>query len=511
MLKSLKKLVRGKRTPDTDALSSNVERQTQAGPTGPARAAPAAAEPEPAAAVPTFAFAPPQPEQLPGAAGRDVTISLALALSCTVVRDLLDLVGAEQEEAGAGGAGAGGSGGRAVVVPAVPSSITPLGLRLLDEWALRRQAAAAAAGAGAGAGEGAAAAAGAAAAPAPAPAAAWLPAFLAGHQQAALTTEAAAAADFLGCSSFLEAVTELQLARVVLAERSALDAFAAGGGRKALPREDRERRLSQAQLQHLPCCLAAAASTCGAGAGAGAGPSSGSAAAAAAVAAAAGAGGAPRLVDSGPLGRVVVMGPERMAALVEALCGCEWLAVCRPEREHVRRVLGQLGFRQCLTFRREGEREQADGRSAYLAVPLPALPGGGAEVTCVEVEAEAHDQGWSSYPADRGTYRNSWTWGELVLVGPGGKRVRAGDPGRLFTNKHAERTFQTHRVVQGPDSAVVQDLNERVYGGAGAAGAGGAGAGGARGQGYELQLLQCAAFPGWCHTMRRAAITVHFK
>ncbi|KAG2445180.1 hypothetical protein HYH02_008648 [Chlamydomonas schloesseri] len=142
----------------------------------------------------------------PGAPGRNVTISLALALTCTVVRDLLDLVGSDEagEAAGGGSSSSSGSGSSTVQVPGVPSSITPLGLRLLDEWALQRQAAAAAGPAGAAAW------------------AAWLPAFLTGHQTA-LTTEAAAAADFLDCSSFLEVVTELQLARVVLADRAALD------------------------------------------------------------------------------------------------------------------------------------------------------------------------------------------------------------------------------------------------------------------------------------------------
>lgn len=107
---------------------------------------------------------------------------------------------------------------------------------------------------------------------------------------------------------------------------------------------------------------------------------------------------------------------------------------------------------------------------------------------------------------------------------PNGQPLRQGDPGRLFTNRHADRNYQTHRVVQGPDSAVVQDLNEKVYGGGGAAAVGGGGAavagggeaaaaagGGGGAGGYELRLMQCAAFPGWCHSMRRATITVHFK
>lgn len=190
-------------------------------------------------------------------------------------------------------------------------------------------------------------------------------------------------------------------------------------------------------------------------------------------------------------------------------------------------------------------------------------------------------QGWSDFSGDHGTYNNSWTWNELVLVvqadgsggptggggghgssGAGGreavyKPVREGDPGRLFTNRHASVRWQQHRTRLGPTSLVVQDLNAHVFvaqaGGGGGreplpgcsaagggedrqqeevqaagegqdaglgGGQGGAGAGGteepavAAGSGephYQLQLLQCAAFPGWTHFMRSANITLELR
>ncbi len=196
-------------------------------------------------------------------------------------------------------------------------------------------------------------------------------------------------------------------------------------------------------------------------------------------------------------------------------------------------------------------------------------------------------QGWSDFSGDHGTYNNSWTWNELVLVvqaggsggptgggggggggggheggGAGGreagyKPVREGDPGRLFTNCHASVRWQQHRARLGPTSQVVQDLNTHVFvargGGEGGGrelagraaagvgedrrqeevraaeegqdvglggGQGGTGAGGTEGPAvaagtgeprYQLQLQQCAAFPGWTHFMRSANITLELR
>ncbi|GJE98494.1 hypothetical protein PsYK624_147260 [Phanerochaete sordida] len=64
-----------------------------------------------------------------------------------------------------------------------------------------------------------------------------------------------------------------------------------------------------------------------------------------------------------------------------------------------------------------------------------------------------HDQGWSSYPEDRGTYRNSWTWYSLAT-----SNARNGDAPRLATNRHADGTTQTHEFDWDRQSEVVRDV-----------------------------------------------------
>ncbi|EKM51812.1 uncharacterized protein PHACADRAFT_31617 [Phanerochaete carnosa HHB-10118-sp] len=71
----------------------------------------------------------------------------------------------------------------------------------------------------------------------------------------------------------------------------------------------------------------------------------------------------------------------------------------------------------------------------------------------VSVLIRGHDQGWSSYPQDRGTYRNSWTWYTLATLNP---HDRNGP--RLATNRHADRDTQTHEFRWGRRSQLVQDI-----------------------------------------------------
>jgi hypothetical protein len=62
----------------------------------------------------------------------------------------------------------------------------------------------------------------------------------------------------------------------------------------------------------------------------------------------------------------------------------------------------------------------------------------------VVITVVSKDQGWSSYPDDHGTYRNSWTWFELS-VGPAqdsGEKWR----GELVRNLHAHGEFKEHTI-----------------------------------------------------------------
>ncbi|CAI5465603.1 unnamed protein product [Closterium sp. Yama58-4] len=54
----------------------------------------------------------------------------------------------------------------------------------------------------------------------------------------------------------------------------------------------------------------------------------------------------------------------------------------------------------------------------------------------IKVDAEAHDQGWSSYPQDQNTYNNSWTFAELARIMPDGSLSASRD--EIYRNLHAQ-------------------------------------------------------------------------
>src|SRR5690606_6148760 len=71
------------------------------------------------------------------------------------------------------------------------------------------------------------------------------------------------------------------------------------------------------------------------------------------------------------------------------------------------------------------------------------------QIQAITFTITSHDQGWSSYPEDHGTYMNSWTWFEAGIVPPGEDEVSKAFEGskRLATNRHAVGEAQTHIVM----------------------------------------------------------------
>lgn len=60
----------------------------------------------------------------------------------------------------------------------------------------------------------------------------------------------------------------------------------------------------------------------------------------------------------------------------------------------------------------------SEGSVSYLtSKPIP----GGKKLKKAVVTVVSKDQGWSGYPNDHGTYRNSWTWFELSVGRPSGE------------------------------------------------------------------------------------------
>ena len=81
-----------------------------------------------------------------------------------------------------------------------------------------------------------------------------------------------------------------------------------------------------------------------------------------------------------------------------------------------------------------------DDRVPYLVSrPIPE----GKTLKKVVITVISKDQGWSSYPKDHGTYRNSYTWFELS-VGP--SKGSENWCGEVVKNLHAHDEFKEHTV-----------------------------------------------------------------
>ena len=90
--------------------------------------------------------------------------------------------------------------------------------------------------------------------------------------------------------------------------------------------------------------------------------------------------------------------------------------------------------------RREENVTVRDDRVAYfVSGPIPE----GKTLRKVVITVISKDQGWSSYHADHGSYRNSWTWFELS-VGPSKDSERW--CGEVVRNLHAHDKFKEHTV-----------------------------------------------------------------
>ncbi|KAI0264025.1 hypothetical protein BC834DRAFT_885160 [Gloeopeniophorella convolvens] len=126
-------------------------------------------------------------------------------------------------------------------------------------------------------------------------------------------------------------------------------------------------------------------------------------------------------------------------------------------------------------------------RLAALTPPIPHPE----RVMKVVIRTESHDQGWSSYPEDHGTYNNSWTWFELQISRDESVTGREGVvpdvPGwRICTNRHARVDWQVVEVVLDRTNEVVSGLRP----------------------GDRLGVVAKARYPGWVNDVRRAEIDV---
>jgi len=95
-----------------------------------------------------------------------------------------------------------------------------------------------------------------------------------------------------------------------------------------------------------------------------------------------------------------------------------------------------------------------DGRRQVVVSPPIQRPD---FISRVLIQTESHDQGWSSYAQDRGTFRNSWTWLDLGVV----RNTSGGIPApewRIYTNIHASNDWQATEVVLDTSNETVDAL-----------------------------------------------------
>eukprot|EP00798_Chlamydomonas_sp_ICE-L_P025815 gene25815-11490_t len=107
-------------------------------------------------------------------------------------------------------------------------------------------------------------------------------------------------------------------------------------------------------------------------------------------------------------------------------------------------ILDQAGYWAVVAAESSESMKVSRSKSPYLTIQVPSDCASGS-VKALAVRCVAHDQGWSDYRENKGTYHNSWTTFELTVRGADGQSVHTVH--RFFTNMHANSDWQTHAVT----------------------------------------------------------------
>jgi hypothetical protein len=118
---------------------------------------------------------------------------------------------------------------------------------------------------------------------------------------------------------------------------------------------------------------------------------------------------------------------------------------------------------------------------SYLtSKPIPK----GKKLKKVVITVVSKDQGWSSFPDDYGTYRNSWTWFDLSVGPPSKKDSEEKWRGEVTRNIHAHDEFKEHTIEIPADEGLYEKAES----------------------GDVLTVWACAQFPGWENTVKKVVI-----
>ncbi|KAJ5305860.1 hypothetical protein PENANT_c015G08665 [Penicillium antarcticum] len=108
----------------------------------------------------------------------------------------------------------------------------------------------------------------------------------------------------------------------------------------------------------------------------------------------------------------------------------------------------------------------------------------------IKIDIWSHDQGWSSYREDYGTYRNSWTWFELGIQRTDDRDdLTQGEELRLVTNIHASKDAKHHQIIYRDDQNLHWLSNLQA--------------------GDRISIIPRARFPGWKNFVDEASIEIY--
>ncbi|KAE8138956.1 hypothetical protein BDV38DRAFT_243329 [Aspergillus pseudotamarii] len=160
--------------------------------------------------------------------------------------------------------------------------------------------------------------------------------------------------------------------------------------------------------------------------------------------------------------------------------------------EFVLEVLEHAGYWLLSRISRADEMQYEErdchGQPPYLT--SAPIQGERYPVKKIRITIWSHDQGWSSYPQDHGTFNNSWTWFDLGITRAAGREDISKDANlRLATNVHASKKTMCHEITYHRDQNLrwVQNLEP----------------------GDSISIIPRALFPGWRNFVEKASIEIY--
>lgn len=134
------------------------------------------------------------------------------------------------------------------------------------------------------------------------------------------------------------------------------------------------------------------------------------------------------------------------------------------------------------TIVRNARVDSAEGSRILLRTP-PLTERSAKLLRQVVFTMRSNDQGWSSYPHDRGTFENSWTWFDAAVESKNADSLNMRWH-RLQNNKHAVAKPESYTIPLLRGEGIFDDLKA----------------------GDQILLVACARYGGWVNNIKAAGI-----